>query len=153
MPHHTASIAWTCEDTEDFYANRYTRVHEWRFDGGAVVPASASPDVVKPPLSDPAGVDPEEAFLASIASCHMLWFLDIARRAGHGVTSYTDTADARLVRSSDGKMRIERVELKPDIAFADPAPSDAEIEAMHEEAHELCFIANSIRAEVVVLKP
>ena len=112
--------------------------------------ASASPDVVKAPWSDPAGVDPEEAFLASVASCHMLWFLDLARHAGHAVSAYDDTAEAALTRRADGKIAIEKVTLRPRIAFADPQPSAEAIAALHHTAHDKCFIANSIRAEVVV---
>ena len=151
MPHHTATVAWSNADPDAFRQGHYSRAHQWRFDGGAVVPASASPDVVRAPWSGPAGVDPEEAFLASIASCHMLWFLDLARAAGLAVVSYGDTAEAALVRSADRKVRIETVRLHPRIVFADPQPDAAAIEALHHEAHDKCFIANSILAEVLVI--
>lgn len=150
MPHHTATIAWSNADAQAFREGHYSRAHQWRFDGGAVVPASASPDVVRAPWSDPAGVDPEEAFLASIAGCHMLWFLDLAKHAGHAVLSYDDTAEAALVRRDDGRIAITKVTLHPRIAFADPQPSDEQIAELHHSAHDKCFIANSIRAEVVV---
>jgi organic hydroperoxide reductase OsmC/OhrA len=150
MPHHTASISWFNADPAAFREGHYSRAHQWRFDGGAVVPASASPDVVRAPWSDPAGVDPEEAFLASVASCHMLWFLDLAKHAGHAVTGYDDTAEAALVRRDDGKIAIEKVTLHPRITFADPQPTPEQIAALHHSAHDKCFIANSIRAEVVV---
>jgi organic hydroperoxide reductase OsmC/OhrA len=150
MPHHTATIAWTNDDAAAFREGHYSRAHQWSFDGGAVVPASASPDVVRAPWSDPAGVDPEEAFLASIASCHMLWFLDLAKHAGHAVTRYDDTAEAALTRRADGRIAIEKVTLKPRIAFADPQPTAGQIADLHHSAHDKCFIANSIRADVVI---
>jgi len=148
MPKHSAIVSWSNTEPAAFREGQYSRAHEWRFDGGAVVPASASPSVVREPWSDPAGVDPEEAFLASISSCHMLWFLDLARQAGHAVTSYEDEVEASLVRCDDKKIRITEVTLKPRIAFADPQPDTAAIDALHHEAHERCFIANSVRAEI-----
>lgn len=148
MPRHSAIVSWANADPEGFRQGHYSRLHEWRFDGGAVVPGSASPDVVRVPWSDPNAVDPEEAFLASISSCHMLWFLDLARQAGHAVTSYDDEAAAALVRSADGKVRIEEVVLHPAARFAEPQPDAAAIETLHHQAHEKCFIANSISATI-----
>ena len=150
MPHHTATVSWPNADADAFRQGHYSRAHEWRFDGGAVVPASASPDVVRAPWSDPAGVDPEEAFLASVSSCHMLWFLDLARQAEFAVASYEDEVEAALVRCDDGKIRITNIALHPRIAFADPQPDTAAIDRLHHEAHEKCFIANSIRAEISI---
>jgi organic hydroperoxide reductase OsmC/OhrA len=150
MPKHSAIISWSNADPAAFREGRYSRAHEWRFDGGAVVAGSASPDVVRSPWSDPAAVDPEEAFLASISSCHMLWFLDLVRQAGHAVTRYDDEATAALVRSADGKVRIEEVVLHPHVVFADPRPGTAAIDALHHQAHEKCFIANSVSATIRV---
>lgn len=150
MAQHDATIAWSNDDPAEFAKGHYSRAHQWRFDGGAVVPASASPSVVRPPMSDPAGVDPEEAFVASVASCHMLWFLDLARRAGHALLSYEDEAQGTLEKCADGKVRITRVILRPRVGFAGEAPNAGAVDALHHAAHEACFIANSITAEVTI---
>lgn len=143
---HEARVIW--EVSGDFVANQYSRVHLWRFDGGAEVQGSASPSVVPVPLSDPAAVDPEEAFLASISSCHMMWFLDFARQAGFEPTRYEDHATGAL-RRQDGKMWIPRVDLNVRVDWA-VAPDDATNTALHDKAHHACFIANSVRSEIVV---
>jgi organic hydroperoxide reductase OsmC/OhrA len=150
MARHDATIRWTGGDPNEFARGRYSRAHQWLFDGGAVVPASASPSVVREPWSDPAGVDPEEAFVASLSSCHMLWFLDLARHAGHAVASYEDEAQGTLEKCADGKMRMTRVTLRPRVEFAGDAPDAVALDALHHKAHEACFIANSVTAEVVV---
>ena len=150
MPKHSAIVSWSHADPAAFREGHYSRAHEWRFDGGAVVAGSASPDVVRAPWSDAAAVDPEEALLASISSCHMLWFLDLARQAGHAVTAYHDEATAALVRSADGKVRIEEVVLHPHVTFAAPQPEAAAIDALHHAAHDKCFIANSVSATIRV---
>ena len=141
-------IEWRAEG--DFAANRYSRAHRWLFDGGAVVPASASPQVVPQPLSDPAGVDPEEALVASASSCHMLWFLHLARDAGLVVDGYRDEAVATMGRDERGRMAISRIVLRPRIDFVGEVPEPAAVARLHEAAHEACFIANSLRCEVVV---
>jgi len=145
---HTATISWCTEG--GFADNSYSRRHLWRFDGGAEVVASASPDVVPVPRSDPAGVDPEEALVASAASCHMLWFLDLARQAGLAVASYEDEALAEMGRVGPGKVAIVRITLRPRIAFAGPAPDQAALDRLHHEAHERCFIANTLNCPIVV---
>ena len=150
MPKHSAIVSWSHADPAAFREGHYSRAHEWRFDGGAVVAGSASPDVVRSPWSDAAAVDPEEAFVASISSCPMLWFLDLARAAGHAVASYNDEATAALVRSADGKVRIEEVVLHPQVTFADPQPGAGAVDALHHSAHEKCFIANSVSATIRV---
>ena len=150
MPHHNATIRWSNDAPEEFVKGGYSRAHEWAFDGGQVVRASSSPIVVREPLSDAFGVDPEEALVAAVSSCHMLWFLDLARRAGHAPSSYDDEAAGTLDKCDDGKVRITRVMLRPKIAWAGTAPETARLEALHHQAHEACFIANSITAEVVV---
>jgi organic hydroperoxide reductase OsmC/OhrA len=150
MAQHDATIAWSNDDPEGFAKGTYSRAHRWTFDGGAVVAASASPSVVRPPWSVPAGVDPEEAFVASLSSCHMLWFLDLARRAGHVLADYEDEAQGTLEKCADGKVRMTRVTLRPRIAFVGPAPDAAALDALHHGAHEACFIANSTTATVVI---
>src|SRR3990170_714853 len=109
MPNHTATIRWSASPGEDYARGRYSRVHSWTFDGGAVVVASASPHIVPAPWSDAEAVDPEEAFVASLASCHMLFFLDFARRSGVVVASYEDEAEGMMEKGADGRVRITRV--------------------------------------------
>ena len=145
-----ATIRWSL-DGDEFRGNRYSRSHCWEFDGGVTVPASSSPDIVPLPLSDPSAVDPEEAFLASVASCHMLWFLSIASGSGHVIHSYSDHALAEMGRTASGEQCIVRVELRPNIVWSgNREPTRDEIGHMHDEAHRRCFIANSIRSEILV---
>ncbi|WP_349359666.1 OsmC family protein [Stappia sp.] len=144
-----ASVSWRREG--DFAANAYTRAHTWSFDGGIAVPASASPSVVPLPQSVEAAVDPEEAFVAAISSCHMLWFLDLARRDGLVVEAYDDAAQAVMERVARGRMAITRVTLRPGIVLAgDALPDAARLDALHHRAHELCFIANSVTSEIAI---
>jgi organic hydroperoxide reductase OsmC/OhrA len=150
MGNHNATIRWSNDSPEEFAKGRYSRAHDWAFDGRAVVRGSSSPSVVREPWSDAAAVDPEEAFVASVASCHMLWFLDLARQAGHALARYEDEADGHLEKCADGKVRITRVTLRPAIGWAGAAPDAAAVAALHAQAHERCFIANSITAKVVV---
>ncbi len=150
MGEYTASLEWQ-RDGAVFTDNRFSRAHRWRFDGGADVAASASPLIVPPPLSDPAGIDPEEAFVAAIASCHMLWLLALAARAGFVVDHYRDAAVGVMEKIESGKQAITRVTLRPDIGFSgDKQPSPDELESLHHKAHENCFIANSVRSEITV---
>jgi organic hydroperoxide reductase OsmC/OhrA len=147
---HTATVVWE-RGEEPFLDRRYSRRHVIRFDGGAEVPGSSSPTVVRPPLSDPAAVDPEELFIASLASCHMLWFLDIASRAGFRVDRYEDAAEGVMEKNSAGKLAITRATLHPAVKFSgDKIPSREELERLHHEAHEECFIASSVKTEVRV---
>nr|WP_315402454.1 OsmC family protein [uncultured Duganella sp.] len=148
-----ATLEWK-RDGQDFLGQRYSRAHAWRFDGGASVPASSSPLSVPLPMSDAAAVDPEEALVAATASCHMLFFLSIAARRGHTVDSYVDHAVGTLDKNAQGKMAMTRIALRPAIAFAGTAPPGAdELQAMHHEAHDKCYIANSLNCEVVVEAP
>lgn len=151
MSEYTAIVKWARQSNEPFVDNRYSRSHNWTFDGGAVVPASSSPHSVKVPLSDPAGVDPEEAFVASLSSCHMLWFLSLAARKGFVVESYVDNALGHLERDAQGKMAMTRVTLRPAIQFGGTKqPTATELQALHDAAHHECFIANSVKTEVSV---
>ena len=145
---HTALIRWHVGDS-DFLGKRYSRAHTWSFDGGVVVPASSSPHVVPVPMSDAGAVDPEEAFVASLSSCHMLWFLDIASRAGYAIASYEDAADGRMGRNADGKLVVDVVTLRPRVRVTGARVPDATtLAALHHEAHEECFLANSVRCEI-----
>ena len=151
MSTYAATIRWSRSGEGDFAKGRYSRAHEWAFDGGAVVPASASPDNVPPGTADEAGVDPEEAFIAAISSCHMLFFVDYARRDGFVVDSYVDEAVGVMEKISDGKIAVTRVTLRPRVAFSgDKQPSADEISRLHHRAHEDCFIANSVKTDVTV---
>ena len=150
MATHSATIEWR-RNTVPFVDQRYSREHEWHFDGGAVVPASSSPHVVPVPLSNPANVDPEEAYVAALSSCHMLWFLDLAARAGYVVDEYIDHAQGHMGRREDGTEWVESVVLSPEVRFGGvSAPKDEAVRALHHRAHQACFIANSVRTEVSV---
>ena len=134
----------------DFAKGQYSRAHEWAFDGGAVVPASASPDNVPSGTADAAGVDPEEAFVASLSSCHMLFFLDFARRAGFVIDEYVDEAEGVLEKRADGKMAMTRVDAPAARHLGGDPPDEAALADLHHRAHEACFIANSVTTEVTV---
>ncbi|MES2581369.1 MAG: OsmC family protein [Pseudomonadota bacterium] len=150
MAQHSSTILWQRADSAVFTDHRYSRRHTWAFDGGAVVPGSSSPHVVPLPYSDAAAVDPEEAFVASLSSCHMLWFLDIAARAGWVVDSYRDEATGTLARNAEGQQAMTRVVLRPAVRFAPgKLPTAEELQALHHRAHASCFIANSVKTEVV----
>jgi organic hydroperoxide reductase OsmC/OhrA len=148
MSHYTAQLLWQREGA-DFTGNRYSRRHTISFDGGAQVLASSSPHVVPVPLSDPAGVDPEEGFVASLASCHMLWFLSIAAKAGYIVDRYSDSAEGVMARNAAGKLAMTQVTLRPQAAFSgERRPTREQLEALHHRAHEECYIANSVTSDV-----
>lgn len=150
MSEHSAVVSWD-RYTAEFTDGRYSRAHRWTFDGGATVPASSSPLVVPIPMSDPLGVDPEEAFVASLSSCHMLWFLSIAAGRGFKVDRYEDHAVGTMGRDDAGRRAMTRVALHPVATFVgDVLPSADDIRAMHHEAHESCFLANSVRCPIVV---
>lgn len=151
MPHqYTARILWERGD-QSFTDNKYSRRHLLRFDGGLDVPGSSSPLVVPLPYSDPQAVDPEETFVASLSSCHMLWFLSIAVRSGFTVDRYDDEAVGVMTANERRKFYVSRVTLRPAVRFSgDRQPTAAEIAHMHHEAHEECFIANSVKTEVLV---
>jgi organic hydroperoxide reductase OsmC/OhrA len=150
LSEYIATVSWRRGEAL-FTDNRYSRAHTWIFDGGAEVPASASPHAVRPPFSDPAGVDPEEAFVASLSSCHMLWFLSLAAKEGFAVDSYVDSAIGKMEEDAEGKLAITRVTLRPEIVFSGNAlPSGAQIAELHHLAHESCYIASSVKTEVVV---
>lgn len=143
-----ATVLWRRDD-QSFADNKYSRAHVWRFDEGVEVPASSSPFVV-PRYSVEAAVDPEEAFVASLSSCHMLFFLSFAARAGLTIDSYEDEARGEMAKNEAGKLYVARVTLHPVIVFSgDKRPTEADIAGLHHRAHEECFIANSVKSEVV----
>jgi organic hydroperoxide reductase OsmC/OhrA len=148
MAEYKSTVIWNREDA-DFTDNRYSRGHRWLFDGGVEVPGSSSPKVVPVPLSVEAAVDPEEAFVASLSSCHMLWFLAIAAKRRFVVDSYRDEAVGVMAKDATGKLAMTTVTLHPETHFSgERLPTHAELIAMHHKAHEECFIANSVKTEV-----
>ena len=142
-----ATISWQ-RDGAAFTDNRYSRAHEWRFDGGAVVKASSSPHVVRVPMSDASAVDPEEAFVASLSSCHMLWFLSLSASQGWVVDAYRDEAVGTMAKNEHGKLAMTLVILRPHVTFDGRQPSAEELHELHHRAHEECFIASSVKTEV-----
>jgi organic hydroperoxide reductase OsmC/OhrA len=150
MSEHKATISWK-RTGADFLKGRFSREHTWTFDGGLTVAASASPAVVPAPHSNPAAVDPEEAFVASLSSCHMLTYVWLASRQGFVVDSYVDEAVGVMSKNEKGVPWVSKVTLNPKIAYSgDKQPTPADIEKLHHGAHEQCFIANSVKTEVVV---
>lgn len=148
MAHYTAEVLWLREE-QDFLSNRYSRKHLLRFDGGLEVPGSSSPHVVPIPMSDTSAVDPEEAFVASLSSCHMLWFLSIAAKQKFCIDRYFDAAVGVMENNPEGKMAMTVVTLRPEVLFSgERLPASEQINRMHHEAHEQCFIANSVKTEV-----
>ena len=148
MHRYSATITWE-RDGADFVGLKYSRAHRWTLDGGLELRASASPQHVREPMSDPAGIDPEEAFVAALSSCHLLSFLYVAAKRGHTVERYVDDAEGVMSHNEQGRLAITRVVLRPRVTYAS-APDVETDAAMHHEAHDACYIANSVRTEVVV---
>ncbi len=150
MSSYTAKITWKCDSPETFTKNRYTRGHSWEFDGGVTVPASSSPQVV-PRFSVETAVDPEEALVASVSSCHMLTFLWLAAKAGFNISSYEDNAVGEMAPMEDARQWMALITLYPQIDWTgDKLPTAIEIADLHHEAHRQCYIANSIKSEIVI---
>jgi len=150
MSEHFATVNWVRANDENYLDNQYSRGHEWRFDGGAIVPASSSPHVVPLPYSIEANVDPEEAFIASLSSCHMLFFLSIAAKKRYVIDSYLDEAIGIMGKDTDGNLSMTKVTLRPKVTFSDnKKPTLEQLEKMHHLSHQQCFIANSVKTEVV----
>ncbi len=148
MATYRATIEWTLKDGEDFVSGRYSRAHTVAF-SEHVVPATASHHIVGK-WAAPGAVDPEEMLVASLSNCHMLTFLHVARLKGFAITRYRDAAEGVMEKNAEGKMAITRVTLRPEITYAGKRPTDAERDHLHHEAHEECFIANSVKTEIVV---
>ena len=149
MSEHKATVSWKAT-SGDFLKGTYSRAHTWTFDGGHTVPASPSPSVVPVPYSNPAGVDPEEAYVAAIASCHLLTFLHLASKAGVSVLSYDDDSVGVMTKNERGKLWVSSVVLRPRIAYAGSPPSSEIEHDLHHRAHEECFIANSVKTDIRV---
>ena len=147
---YTATVRWQ-RNGQVFTDNKYSRVHDIAFDGGAVVKGSPAPNVVPPPLSDAAAVDPEEAFVGALSSCHMLFFMAFAAKRGFRVDSYDDAAVGEMTKNANGKLYMSKVTLNPRVVYSgDKRPTAEDVAQMHHRAHEECYIANSVRSEVVI---
>ena len=150
MSEYTAELLWERDASEDFLGNRYSRRHTIRFDGGAVLAGSSSPHAVPLPMSDASAVDPEEAFVAALSSCHMLWFLAIAAKRRFCVDRYFDAAVGVMEKNAEGKVAITRVTLRPEVVFSgEQRPTRADLDRLHHKAHEECYIANSVKSELL----
>ena len=153
MSEYVSRVVWK-RDNQNFLDNGFSRGHVWQFDGGAEVPASSSPQILPAPYSVPEGVDPEEAFVAALFSCHMLFFLAIAASRGFIVDAYTDNAVGVMEKDSDGNLAMTRVTLRPRVTFSgDNEPSMDQLERMQHRSHERCFLANSVKTGVVTEIP
>jgi len=150
MSEYNAKISWFRNVDEDYVGNQFSRGHEWSFDGGTTVPASSSPHVVPLPYSIEANVDPEEAFVASLSSCHMLFFLSIAAKRKFIVDEYIDNAIGIMEKDNSGKLMMTKVTLRPSVKFSgNRQPTTEQLEKMHHQSHEQCFIANSVKTDVI----
>ena len=151
MSQYQAKVTWQRQLKENFTDNKYSRGHQWQFDGGEVVNASSSPHVVPLPYSIEANVDPEEAFIAAISSCHMLFFLSIAAKKKYVVDSYIDNATGIMQNNTQNKMAMTEVTLNPEIKFSgERFPNKQQIDKVHDLAHQQCFIANSVNTRIVI---
>jgi len=144
-----ATVAWNRND-QNFIDNKYSRAHQWHFDGGAKIEASASPHIVPLPYSVEENIDPEEAFIASLSSCHMLFFLSIAAKKNLVVDSYKDNANGLLEKGAEGKMAMTLVTLNPLISYSGKQPTPEEVQKIHHLAHQQCFIANSVKTTIEI---
>src|SRR5215469_8667970 len=151
MSQHQARITWARAADEKFVDSRYSRAHQWEFDGGVTVPASSAVSSVRVPYSKPENVDPEEALVAAISSCHMLSFLYVAAKEGFVIDSYDDLAIGTMARNEQGRLAVTTARLAPRIDFSGTrSPTQADVERLHHAAHEECFIANSVRTVISV---
>lgn len=151
---HTATVTWTRGD-QDFLDKKYSRAHVWRFDDGCEVPGSCPPSKLIPvPLARPDAVDPEEGLVAALAACHMLFFLALSAKAGFRIDSYSDDAIGMLGKNERGKTFMERITLRPKVVFSgDARPDQAAVDDLHHRAHRECFIANTLRSEIIIDPP
>lgn len=147
---YTAVVEWRRGADEAFTDNRYSRGHHWSFDGGITVPASSAPSSVRLPYSREDAVDPEEAYVAALSSCHMLTFLYLAAKAGFVVESYRDEASGRMSPNERGQLWVDSVTLAPAIVFGERSPPPEELERLHHAAHDQCFLANSVKTEITI---
>lgn len=146
---YSIKVLWEKNYDEAFTNNKYSRVHKWLFDGGVELPASSSPHVVPVPMSDESAVDPEEAFVASLASCHMLFFLSIAAKQNYIVDKYEDKAVGIMEKNKDNKKVMSTINLNPNVTFSGSnIPTSEQVAKIHQLAHTNCFIANSVKSKI-----
>lgn len=150
MAVYTATVRWE-RGGQKFSDGKFSRGHVWEFDGGASIAASSSPHLVRLPYSVAENVDPEEAFVASASSCHMLFFLFLAQKAGFVVENYRDDAEGIMGQNEEGRMAMTRIRLQPKVQYAGSAPDPAAEAALHHKAHEACFISNSVKTRIETL--
>jgi organic hydroperoxide reductase OsmC/OhrA len=151
MSEYTLKVIWTRNPDETYSDNKYSRGHAWIFDGGLTVPASSSPHVVPLPYSIEQNVDPEEAFIAALSSCHMLFFLSLAAKKQFVVDEYQDNPIGLLEKDAEGKTAMTMVTLRPKIKFSGGRrPTREQLETIHHQSHDQCFIANSVKTEIVI---
>jgi len=151
MSEYFAKVNWSRSNNENYIDNKYSRGHEWSFDGGATVQASSSPHIVPLPYSVAENVDPEEAFIASLSSCHMLFFLSVAAKRRYVVDSYVDNAVGVMEKDEGGNVAMTKVTLRPHVQFSgEKIPTIEQLEKMHQQSHKQCFIANSVKTEVII---
>ena len=150
MAYYRATVDWSLEPGADFAAGRYSRGHSVVFEGGHEVPGTASPHVVGKKWAVEGAVDPEQMFVGSVSTCHMLTFLHVARNAGFVVTRYRDEAVGVMEKTPEERVAVTRITLHPEIVYDGRRPTPAEAQALHHEAHDECFIANSVKTEVLV---
>lgn len=151
MSEYSSQISWNRSEDETFTDQKYSRGHKWNFDGGATVPASSSPHIVPLPYSVEANVDPEEAFIASLSSCHMLFFLAFAAKRKFVVDEYTDHALGYIEKDATGKSLMSKVRLRPKVKFSgEKIPNANDLQKLHDEAHHHCFLANSVTSEIII---
>ena len=149
MSEYFAKINWSRSNDDSYIDNKYSRGHEWVFDGGLTVQASSSPQIVPLPYSVEENIDPEEAFIASLSSCHMLFFLSVAAKRRYMVDSYVDNAKGIMEKGEDGKVAMTKVTLRPHVQFSgEKRPTIEQLEKMHHQSHEQCYIANSVKTEI-----
>lgn len=149
MSEYYAKVVWQNQEPNSYQNNQYSRAHQWFFDGGITVAASSSPHIVPLPYSDENAVDPEEAYVASLSSCHMLFFLNIARKQKWVVSHYEDNAVGTMEKDEQGRMAITTVTLKPKATFIGATPNLTQLEQIHHQAHDACFIANSVKTQII----
>ena len=149
MHQYKATVHWS-QNSGDFAKGTYGRRHRWEFDGGAICAASSSPTVVPAPYSDPSAIDPEEAMVAAISSCHMMWFLDVARRAGYVVLEYRDQLIGKMRANSEGNIWLSNIDLHPKITWQGREPAPTVLADIHDEAHHNCYLANSVKTDIQV---
>lgn len=150
MSEYYAKVNWTRASDENYIDNKYSRAHEWSFDGGVIVQASSSPHIVPLPYSVEANVDPEEAFIASLSSCHMLFFLSVAAKRRYVVDSYLDNVVGIMEKDEQGRVSMSQVILRPHVQFSsERKPTREQLENMHHQSHEQCFLANSVKTDII----